>query len=132
VNATPKKPGRGRAGRRNLCSTAEDGADFAAKAIARGGELVFAFGPETIEKIETHLSIEDGRADGLKREELACLLFQLFNSLPAGLGNRLESDEGEMFGIEFGEGKGKRCGGNRSGGRDRENLLGSNISRRTQ
>jgi len=117
----------------NLCSTAEDGADFAAKAIARGGELVFAFGPETIEKIETHLSIEDGR--GRRLETRGAGLFACSSSsipfLPdsetgwkatrvrcSGL-NLARARESDAAAIAAADGIEK-------------NLLGSNISRRTQ
>jgi len=45
----------------NLCSTARDGADFAAKAIARGWRACLCIRARNVREDETHLSIEDGQ-----------------------------------------------------------------------
>ena len=56
---------------------------------------------EAVEKIETDLRVEDRGADRLKREKLATLVLELFNSLSAGFGGGLQGDQREELGREF-------------------------------
>jgi len=48
----------------------------------------FCFAAEAVEESKADMSIEVGEADGLKREKLAGLEFELFDSLAAGIRRR--------------------------------------------
>ena len=87
-----------------FCFGCEDGSEFAAKSIAGGTKFFFAPRAEAIEQIETDLRVEDGRANWLKREKLASLVLELFNSLLAAFGDGLQDHEREVFRIESGQG----------------------------
>src|SRR5882672_5848687 len=76
-------------------------ADFAAKTFARSGKLLITRGTETVEQVKSDLRIEDGRAHGLKRQQLAGLLFEFFDSLAADFRNGLQCRQRQVFRSEF-------------------------------